>query len=251
MNTRMQLYALGIASAIIVAASGCALRERTVQDIPRTFLEDVDIHSKRENLPFDHAWLAPGMTKERYQTVMFRPVRTDLLPLDQWERSASAFIVTREDYLAKSQEVAQHFNEQIVQKMGEEGLDGGGLRLTNRPGPDTIVIEIALTELEFSHPVARAASLAAPVPGTGAAIASITDPHVAFAARLKDGGTGKLIATIGDRKFAPTRIVDLNKLTVSSSAREVVSLWAEEFAQGLGTKQQITIDEKRFSILPW
>jgi hypothetical protein len=54
------------------------------------------------------------------------------------------------------------------------------------PNRKSVVVEIVLTEIEFSHPLARAASLAAPVPGTGPALTAITDPHVAFAARITD-----------------------------------------------------------------
>lgn len=125
------------------------------------------------------------------------------------------------------------------------------IAVTDRPTEGTLVIEIALTELEFSHPVARAGALAAPVPGTGAALSTITDPHVAFAARLTDATTGELVASIADRKFPPMRIVDLNKLTVKSSAREVVALWATSIGQALQGNGIDPVTEKRFSLLPW
>ena len=119
------------------------------------------------------------------------------------------------------------------------------------PGPRTIVVEIALTELEFSRPIARAGSMVAPIPGAGAALSMISDPHAAFAARVTDGATGELIATAADRKFPPTRIVDLNKLTVTSSAREICSLWADSIARGIQSKDGEKITSQSFSFLPW
>ena len=114
-----------------------------------------------------------------------------------------------------------------------------------------MVVEIALTELEFSHPLARAGSLVAPVPGAGSALSSISDPHVAFAMRVTDASTGELLFTAADRRFAPTRIIDLNKLTVSSSVREIVALWADVIGRGIQSDGFTKIKTKTFDWLPW
>ena len=53
-----------------------------------------------------------------------------------------------------------------------------------------------------------------------------------------------------DRKFPPTRILDL-KLTVSSSAREVVSIWSEAMAETLQGNGLTEVSEKRFDWKPW
>ena len=112
-------------------------------------------------------------------------------------------------------------------------------------------MEIALTELEFSHPVARAGSLAAPVPGSGAALSSISDPHASFALRVSDP-SGNLAATVADRQFPPARIVDLNKLTVSSSIREVCSIWAQTIAEALNKGRfSLVTAPSSFSLSPW
>jgi len=84
------------------------------------------------------------------------------------------------------------------------------------------------------------------------AVSAVSDPHVAFAARFSDGGTGKLLATIADRRFPPTRIVDLNKLTVTSSAREVCAIWAKIIAEGLNSDKLTKVKQQgSFSLLPW
>ncbi len=226
--------------------TGCSAYKR-VADVNPIFLEGVDVHSKIDNLPFDQAWVKDDFDGRKYSKLIIKPIRTDLLT--GWERSMSAFIASKESYDLEARKIADYFHAQLVKDIEE--YNDNRILVTEKAGADVLTMEIALTELEFSHPVARAAALAAPVPGTGAALATITDPHAAFAARITDP-SGRLVATVADRKFPPTRIIDLNKLMVTSSVREVSSIWAKTMAEALNKGRfQKTEREGRFSILPW
>jgi hypothetical protein len=128
----------------------------------------------------------------------------------------------------------------------------GTFSVVTEGGEGTLVFDIAITELEFSHPVEKAGMLLVPVPGASVAFSAVSDPHVAFAARVYDGKSQKLIATLGDRKFPPVRIIDLNKVTVTSSTREIVATWADIFAEGLNRNRFVKVHDKGiFRILPW
>lgn len=231
-----------------VLGAGCTAKER-ITPVSDTFLEGVDISAKRPNLPFDHSWASEAARSGDYQSVLIKPIRTDKLAADAWKRSASYAITSKEDFDEAAERLATYFRDQIREQISSQS--NRRVSVVNRPAPKTMVIEIAFTELEFSHPVARAGALAAPVPGTGPALSAITDPHVAFAARVTDAQTGKLLATVADRKFPPMRIVDLNKLTVESSPREVCQLWAETIAKALNSDRNTPIEEERFTLLPW
>lgn len=239
---------LGMCALISVNVLGCALHDR-VTSVNDTFLEDVNIRSKLDTLPYDHSWVRSGFNGKIYNKLYVKPIRTDFLPDNEWQRSASPFINSKDDYQRQAKEVAAYFKASLEQKI--RSYEGNRLTLVDRPGSDVLTLELALTELEFSHPVARAAALAAPVPGTGPALSTMSDPHAAFAARMTDG-SGRLVATAADRKFPPTRIVDLNKLTVMSSAREICSLWADTLSEALNKGRFVeTEGNSRFSILPW
>ncbi len=249
LNSRVsKLLLSSILVFVCSCVCSCAAKQR-VTGVSDTFLKDVDITSKRANLPYEHAWVNPDLNRSKFTSVYIKPIRTDLLPADGWQSSASAFVTSKEEYLEKAQEIAEYFRSELIAKANES--QAKRLQLVDTPSVDTLVVEIALTELELSHPVARAGSLLAPIPGTGAAVSSISDPHVAFAARLTDGSNGQLVATAADRKFAPTRILDLNKLTVSSSAREISALWAATMAQALQGDGLSKIDDTRFDWKPW
>lgn len=242
----IQLRAFFVCLALF--ACGCAAHDR-ITGVSNTFLEDVDIRAKKENLPFDHSWSKEGVHKGNYSKVFIKPVRLDKLPDDSWKTSASAAIPGKADYLESVKELGGYFRSQLAMKISQ--TPNSKISLSNGPGPGTLIVEIAFTEVEFSHPIARAGALVAPVPGTGPALSAFSDPHVAFAMRIRDGKTGELLATLADRKFPPTRIVDLNKLTATSSAREVCALWADLLARSLASSPGEKVDESHFSLLPW
>lgn len=239
---------LVISSFALLFLCSCAVKERAVS-VSSTFLEDRNIKAKEANLPFLHSWIDESVKPGIYRKVYFKPIRTDLISKDTWKKSASVLITSENDFTEKCNEIASYFQEQITEKL--KNYPQSKITLVDFPSEGVVVFEIALTELEFSHPVARAAALVAPVPGTGPAVTAISDPHASFAARAYDGASGKLIGTFADRKFAPVRVVDLNKLTVSSTAREIVSLWAETFAEGLNKGRFEKIEEKKVSFWIW
>lgn len=229
--------------------TGCAIKDRA-KAITNAFLEDRDVTVTDSTLPFDHSWIDPKLPRGFYSKVYFRSVSTKKLPMDDWEKSMSAFITTQEDYSKEATELAAYFQQELINKV--EQYPQGSFAVTSKPEERGLVFDISITELEFSHPIARAGALLAPVPGVDVAMSTISDPHVAFAARVYDGGNGKLIATLADRKHPPMRLLDLNKLTVTSSTREIVSIWAEMFAEGLNKDRFAKLESKgTFSLLPW
>lgn len=220
-----------------------------MEPIEPTFLEGSDPTRKIDNLPFDHAWIRDGFNGRDYTKLYVEDIRSDLLPEKAWLRSTSLIITSKEDYDTEAKKIAEHFKERLLKDLKE--YKDTKVVLVEAPDKETITMEIALTELEFSHPGARTAALVSPVPGTGAALGSMSDPHVAFAARFNDP-EGKLAVTLADRAYPPSRIVDFNKMTVTSSPNEVVQRWSEVLAESINNGKLVKTDRSsRFSLLPW
>jgi hypothetical protein len=242
------VFAAAIVSALLLAS--CAAEKRLMEPLPQTFLENADLSKQIDRLPFEHAWKDPKVDIDSYKGVYVKPVRTDLLPMDKWINSASPFITSEADYSEEAKKLATYFRDQIMSEIEKRS----GQRLANlepRPGKGVAVMEIALTELEYSHPVAQAGALASPVPGTGVAVSAVSDPYVSFAMRVTDGGSGKLIATAADRKYAPNRILDLNKLTATSTNREICGDWATEIADAISTDALTSVSGNNWKVKPW
>lgn len=242
---------LGLLSLIFASTFACTLESRLLKPLPTTFLEGANLKSQLDTLPFDHSWIAPGEDLSRYNKVYIKPIRSDLLAMDRWLNSSSVAIQSKEDYSKYAREITTYFDQQLREKFKSLSDSSTKLQLAEKVGPQTIKLEIALTELEFGHPIANAGALASPLPGTGAMVAAISDPHASFAARLSDGQTGKLLATIADRKFSPTRIVDLNKFTVTSTIREICGLWSEQLAATLAGAGKVKVTERTFDLMPY
>ena len=199
---------------LVVTLCACAVAKRT-KSVSSAFLSGIDVSKKLENMPFSHSWVWTDVSRDQYHAVIIKPVRVDLLEADSWKDSRSPFLSSPEAYDEKAGEIASYFQEQLVEKI--KTYPETRYSVTDVPGAGVLVVEIALTELEFSHPGINAGAIAAPIPGVSQALATITDPHAAFALRLSDSKTGTLIATVADRKFPPIRMIDLNKATVSLS----------------------------------
>lgn len=235
----------------LLVLSGCAAKSR-FSGISSPYLSDVDTTKKIKNLPFDHSWVwATDLKPTDYTAVYVKPVRIDTLSEESWLNSMSPLITSREDFLTKAKAVADYFHEQFIEQYN--AIPDHRYKMVNAPGPKVMTVELVLTELEFGHPAAVAGTWAVPVPGAGAALSTVTEPHAAFALRVTDSRTGKLLATAADRKFPPMRIVDVNKFTISSSIREICSNWGGELADGLhqGRFGKEVERRGRFSILPW
>lgn len=233
-----------------VCLASCAASKRMSGELPKTFLDDVDTSLKIERLPFDHAWTNPAVRWADYDGVFIKPVRSDLLPKEKWLESLSPAIDSEAVYFEEAGTLAAYFQDQLKEKIGKR--EGQHLaKLAPAPGPKVAVIEIAFTELEFSHPLQKAASLLAPMPGTAVVGTALSDPYVTFALRITDGASNKLLATAGDRKFAPSRLINFSKLSATSANREICGLWAEEIAATLGSDALTKIEEKNWSWIPW
>lgn len=227
----------------------CAAKEH-VKPISKVYLEDRDVSVTDDSLPFNHAWIDPQIPPGHYTKVFFRLVTIDKLPKGAWKASKSPYITSEKSFLKEAKLLADYFVECLNTKVKK--YPKGTFVITDKAEPGGLVFDIAITELEFTHPVEKAGVMLVPVPGASVAFSAVSEPHVAFAARVYDGERGTLLATVADRKFPPLRLLDVNKLTVTSSAREIVSIWADLIAEGLNRERFAKVSSRGiFSILPW
>ena len=234
---------------VLSNVTGCAVKERT-KPVSDLYLEGHDVSVTDKTLPFKHAWIDPKIPQESYTNVFFRTVTADKLPDNAWEASKSTFLTSKEEYKKLANELAEYFKQDLIKKVSN--YPKGVMSVVESPQPRGLIFDIAITELEFSHPIQKAGVMLVPIPGSSVLFSAVSDPHVAFAARVYDAQTGKLIATLGDRRYPPTRLLDINKLTVSSSAREICDTWSEIIAEGLNRERFADVPDRGFfAILPW
>ena len=131
--------------------------------------------------------------------------------------------------------------------------------VVDNSGPNTLVAEMAITELVPSSPAlgalaigGQAARKLAVALGSKAGAKAAETGIIAIEMRLKDGGTGAIVATMADRESAKVAPIDVQAVTWYGFAEEVIDDWAEQFVQLANTPltQQIE-DSSTFRLSPW
>ncbi len=236
-------------TVVTIVCGGCSIKERTDPVIP-TFLDGAPLESSLKQVPFKHAWIAPRDKHLSIKSVFIKPIRTDLLGKDEWKRSEGLAVTSKEEFDKSAAVLARYFRIKLLGELKK--VPNPRFEVVETPDTSSLIVEIALTELVLSEPVIRAAALAVPFPGVDQALSAASDPHAAFAARFTNFNGSKLLATAADRRFPPIRIIDLNKLRVTSSAREIIAQWAHELAESIQTDELTTVPRaSSFSLLPW
>lgn len=229
--------------------TACSIKERT-DPIAPVFLDGAPLEESIAELPFKHSWLAQPNSPQSFPSLYVKPVRTDLLPKDEWTKSRGLAVSSSEEFDKSVAVLARYFRIRLLGELKK--IDKPRFIVVEKPDASSLIMEIALTEVVLSEPIIRAAALAAPVPGVDVALSAISDPHVAFAARFTSPDGSRLVATAADRRFPPLRIIDLNKLRATSSAREIISQWSRELAQAIQFDQFTKVKKSwGFSLLPW
>jgi hypothetical protein len=243
------LVQLAFVPLVIAGTVGCAVKERA-NPLPQTFLEGRDVASVDKHLPFKHAWIDPSLPEEQYTSVWFRSVTADTLPKDSWLASKGTLLSKESEFKALAGELAAYFKQELIEAVAN--YKGGVVSVVESAQPRGLIVDVALTELEFSHPIQKAGFMLVPIPASSLVFNTVSDPHVAFAAKVYDAQSGKLVATLADRRFPPTRLLDVNRLTLTSSAREICDTWAEIIAEALNRERFADVPDRGFfAILPW
>lgn len=251
----MHSKAILVAASLLLAAfclAGCATyRGMASADLTDfiTGVPGVDHNSKLEFLPFNHSWTNRAFSLKKYSSVYVAPVTTRFIKPGCWVNSMSAHITSEKGYRAEVDELAGYFREQVAESI--RAYDKNSFKIAGAPGHGTLCLELALTEVVFSRPAAYAGSMASPVPGTSSAVDATLGSSVAFELRLRDAGSGEVVFTAADRRTPPAKVLDLNKLSFTSSAREICQEWAGLFAQFLNMDKHETLRARKFKVKPW
>lgn len=201
-------------------------------------------------LPFDKAWMADGIDWTAFKSIVIKPVNTQYLIQSQWWQQNLRQGLMQKD----AQTIGLYMQQQFAKAFSSDPRQR--FRVVESAGPDSVILELALTELVPSNVVVEAAALAAPN-GTGLAISAAeqlagTVATVAFEARVKDAKTGKVVAMFADREQPKINPVDLKQLTWYAEAQEIIGDWANEAVKVAGMRpDEVVKPAPLFSLKPW
>jgi hypothetical protein len=200
----------------------CCGIEKTTTPIEATrFLKStgVDLSQRSKRLPFQQSWSDPKIDISRYKHIVVRPVSTSFLKTELWEKSKGPNTTSKRAYTKRCVALARHWDKSLAKAFSSPICVFYKTNDTQQPG--TLILEIALTEVQFD-----------PNPETPSAVRAIIGlPLCAFEARITDAATGRLIATCADRRGPDLNVSKTGQPSPLKSSEMICNEWAEQLMQ--------------------
>jgi hypothetical protein len=206
--------------------------------------------AKREDIPFNKFWVKAGIDWKPYKSVYIKGVSTKyLLEANWWQTN-----FRQDEMEADARKIAQYMHDKFVEAFRKDPQNR--FAVVTSPGPGSLTLELALTELVPSNPVLEALSVAAPY-GSGVAVQagakqSGAKATVAFEAKIIDTDTGAVLAMAADREQGKVAPINLRALTWYGEANVIIDEWAAQFVQIANKRPgEIVKDSSPFTLKPW
>ena len=254
-----RLAVIGLHGALVAGlATGCATTNEVLKAKPAEknsgFLENADqMKENRARAPFHQMWADPAYSSSDYGSILVAPVNTDYVEAQStWARTNVRQFHVEDDLKM----IAGEFKE-IVEKKFRESKENR-FAVVEHPRDDTLILELAITQLVPNKAFLGAIGLAAwaaPAPvgvPVGMLATFADDGWMAIEGRVRDAKTGKIVAMFADREAAKTRVIDVEAVTWYGQARESMNDWADQLVQIANTPKDVTVeDSSAFTLLPW
>ncbi len=248
-----------IVTLVLVGCVGCSSTNTTLKASPAkptAFLEHADeMKEVRGRAPFNRVWRnpeVPSLTvmRERYDSILIRPVT--LAYLGQGEKEDIRDAVRRGTTKESAEDIAAFMQEEFIRAAKER--KALGLRVVNTPSPNTIIIELALTEIKPTQIAENVVGTVggAFVPGAGTAMKVVSKGSVAFEAKLRSGDNQLLLGEAADRESDPMTIISMRDYERYGHAKSAISDWANQLIELMSTPPSHTVaDSSTLDWRPW
>ena len=203
-----------------------------------------------ELLPFNRAWKNQTIDFKKYNKIMVAPIFTKAQLDKSWLEKSDLYY-----YLGKNDQQLAAFADYTTEALKKAVREDKKLKLVNKPGPNTIILELALVKVVPGKPIIKAAenagSVVTPIltaTPLGFVIIPVkfvansaseepgpTDSSVAIEGRIRDSMTKKVIATFADRKKQKTAFFNLKDFSAYGNPKQLVGEWADQIIEVLNS----------------
>jgi len=198
-------------------------------------------------------WADPNFSAANYGTLVVAPVNTEhVLEENRWARANARQFRIEKDI----ESIAKDFRAKVIEKFKES--DENRFKVVDEPGDDSVILELAITELVPGKAfigLVGLASWGAPLPigiPAGAVASFADDGWMAIEGRVRDAKSGQVVAMFADREKGKTRILDVEAATWYGHARESMNDWSEQLVKLANTPKDVQVDDsKAFELMPW
>ncbi|MEY3894604.1 MAG: hypothetical protein RLZZ214_123 [Verrucomicrobiota bacterium] len=224
----MSILHTAAAVIVVLGLAGCTVGKIATPAPTSPFLAvtGADTSARKARLPFDHSWRSPTADAVGYKNIVVRPVTTKWLRSEQWGDSVSEFMPDRKQYVKQCGILARYWTTSLKKAFSSPVCSYYITDSTSQPG--TLILEVALTEVNFGGPPAGVGSMA-------------------FEARVKDAATGKYIAIAADRRATISKIAKLDRSTFTRANQELIDEWSQQLMEASNKELFPTVGSSVFS----
>ena len=244
--------------ACILLFVGC--RARPAPD--SRFLRNPQLMRADTNVPFNRLYVNPKFKNTRFTEVYVAPVNTDYVMAENvWEKATLAN-VNKDDVEKNVNLLANYMRNGFIKAFQDDPKKR--FKVVDKPGPDTLILEMAIVQLVPSKSELQALSLV-PVGfvgliGTGVMVGGsvLTQSEdqgkgvIAMEGRTRNAASGEVVCMFADRQHPPTAIVDIKALFWWEPAKPICDGWARQFVEFQTSSAGTKIKEMpNFQLLVW
>jgi hypothetical protein len=192
----------------------------------------------------DQVYVAPeyrGKTvSQEFSKVYFAPVVTGNLSRQGWWTSQSS--VTQRQLEADARKLATSFRRELYTAATNES--GRRLTVVNQPGPGTLIIETAITELIPAKAYWNAAATAAGfvVPGAGL-LSAAGSGSITVEGRVRDGNNGNHVASFRDTMKDKMALVNIDSYSWYGGSEANLKEMAANIARVINAKPGTMVNQ--------
>lgn len=233
---------LVVLALTLIGLSSCGVDSITTRTEPTRFLKSTgtDMAKRVQRLPFEHSWRDPKVDITKYKNIVVQPVTTSFLRTEKWEESKSASIHNKKSYVKYCAKLSRHWNKSLAKSFSSPLCMF--YQVKNSSQPDTLILEIALTEVRFDTTL--------PADSTGNLAQVLTGiPICAFEAKVRDAATGKLISTAADRRGPQLTVVDTEKKSIAKQNQRICEEWSDQLMKSSNIELFPKVHRSWFSFL--
>lgn len=236
MNFSKRFVLLSICFGLFLAAGGC---KAAPAEKPTAYLGDTSKMTKMDELPFNQSWYDHQVNWEGFKEVYVAPVHTEYIHQQSWWEKAN-FSGNREEAV---KEAADYLQSSVKTAFREDPKHK--LMVVDKPGPDTMVMELALTELVPTKAWLNVA-------GYAGVMMALDHGTVAMEGKIRKGADKKVIGMFADREKGKAALVSAADLTWSSHAHHIMDDWSEQFVEIMNTKEGVQVSSaSTVTLKPW
>lgn len=248
-----RFFLLNIIALCVLAffATGC--HRANPMEAQTKFLPDPKrMSAMDEDGPINKIWRDPESDILSYDRIIVMPVSLDYqFPRTWMERNNVRY------WMDKDQQDFSEFARYTERAYKKAIYKDKRLSLAGRPGPKTLILEVALVKIVPGKPILGGIRnitnftiiglILLPLKtGASTTLDMATHSSVAMEAKLRDSETGKLLAMYADREKQKTAIFSTRDFTAYGNLRQIADSWAENFVKMMNKKKA-----KPFEVFVW